>query len=201
MNDVLFVNACIRKEGQSRTLKIARKFIEEYKKLNPDDSITELKLCDLDLRCITGDMFEQREQLLQEGNLNHESFNLAKQFANADKIIIAAPFWELSFPAVLRVYIEHISVVGITFEYEDNQPVGLCKAKKVLYITTRGGEYSHGFTSEFEMGERFIKAICLMYGIENVITICAEGLDMVENNADEIVNKAIDQAVEIAKNF
>lgn len=182
-------------------MKIARRFIEEYNNLNPEDSITQLNLCDLALSYITNDVLAQREQLLQEGNLEHDLFKLAKQFAAADKVIIAAPFWDLSFPAVLKIYIEHISVMGIAFGYENNKPVGLCKATKLLFITTRGGEFSHGFAKELEMGERYIKALCVLYGIKNVISICAEGLDMVENNAVEIVNNAMKKAVEISKTF
>lgn len=200
MNEILFVNACVRGE-QSRTLKIARRFLEEYKKLNPEDSIIQLDLCDLELSCLTSELLALREQLLQENNLDHELFKLAKQFAAADKIIIAAPFWDLSFPAILKVYIEQISVPEITFGYENDIPVGLCKAEKLLYITTRGGEFSHGFAKEFEMGVPYIKAICALYGIKNVINICAEGLDMVGKDAAEIVNKAMEEAVEIAKTF
>ncbi len=200
MNEILFVNACVRGE-QSRTLKIARRFLEEYKKLNPEDSIIQLDLCDLELSCLTSELLALREQLLQENNLDHELFKLAKQIAAADKIIIAAPFWDLSFPAILKVYIEQISVPEITFGYENDIPVGLCKAEKLLYITTRGGEFSHGFAKEFEMGVPYIKAICALYGIKNVINICAEGLDMVGKDAAEIVNKAMEEAVEIAKTF
>jgi FMN-dependent NADH-azoreductase len=200
MKWILFVNACVRGE-QSRTLKIARRFLEEYKKLNPEDSITQLDLCDMALNCLTSEVLALREQLLKENNLEHDLFKLAKQFAAADKIIIAAPFWDLSFPAILKVYIEQISVPEITFGYENDIPVGLCKAEKLLYITTRGGEFSHGFAKEFEMGVPYIKAICALYGIKNVISICAEGLDMVENDAAEIVNNAMEEAVEIAKTF
>jgi FMN-dependent NADH-azoreductase len=155
----------------------------------------------LALNCLTSEVLALREQLLKENNLEHDLFKLAKQFAAADKIIIAAPFWDLSFPAILKVYMEQISVPEITFGYENDIPVGLCKAEKLLYITTRGGEFSHGFAKEFEMGVPYIKAICALYGIKNVISICAEGLDMVENDAAEIVNNAMEEAVEIAKTF
>ena len=40
-------------------------------------------------------------------------FDLAKQFAEADEVIIAAPFWDLSFPAALKQYFEQINVLGI----------------------------------------------------------------------------------------
>ena len=31
------------------------------------------------------------------------------------RIVVAAPFWDLSVPAVLKVYIENISADGVTF--------------------------------------------------------------------------------------
>ncbi len=38
---------------------------------------------------------------------------------------------------------EHINVVGMTFDYSaDGVPIGLCKAKKLYYITTSGGDFA-----------------------------------------------------------
>ena len=56
--------------------------------------------------------FWQRERLLETGELTHPRFRYAHQFKNADRIVIAAPFWDLSFPALLKVYIENVSVQG-----------------------------------------------------------------------------------------
>ena len=39
-----------------------------------------------------------------------------EQFQRADAILIAAPFYDLSIPALLKVYIENVSVDGITFD-------------------------------------------------------------------------------------
>ena len=42
----------------------------------------------------------------EERDFSHEMFRYAKAFAEADEILIAAPFWDLAFPAILRNYIE-----------------------------------------------------------------------------------------------
>jgi FMN-dependent NADH-azoreductase len=63
----------------------------------------------------------------------------AYQFAEADKYIIAAPFWNLSFPAILKAYIDYICVTGITFKYTAEGPVGLGQGKKAVHIVARGG--------------------------------------------------------------
>ena len=59
-------------------------------------------------------------------------FELARQFAAADQIVIAAPYWDLSFPAALKQYFEQINVLGITFAYTpEGVPKGLCRARKL----------------------------------------------------------------------
>ena len=46
-----------------------------------------------------------REELLDRGELDGEIFRYSHQFAAADRIVIAAPYWDLSFPAQLKIYI------------------------------------------------------------------------------------------------
>ena len=58
-------------------------------------------------------------------------FDLARQFARAEIIVMAAPYWDLSFQAALKQYLEQVNVVGITFRYsEEGQPVPLCRARR-----------------------------------------------------------------------
>lgn len=61
----------------------------------------------------------------------------------ADVILVGAPYWEYQFPALLRCYVEHISVSGLTFAYgEDGRPHGLCKGDRLFYLTTAGRTHS-----------------------------------------------------------
>ena len=88
--------------------------------------------------------FEQRQRLLEEGDLSHPRFRYAHEFAAADRIVLAAPFWDLSFPALVKIYIENVSVDGITFGCNESGCFGTCRAEKLMYITTRGGSYTGG---------------------------------------------------------
>ncbi|MFQ8766830.1 MAG: NAD(P)H-dependent oxidoreductase [Oscillospiraceae bacterium] len=78
-----------------------------------------------------GRFFEQRQRLLETGDFSHPRFRYAKQFANADLVVIAAPFWDLAFPALLKLYIEQVSLDGITFGANETGLVGLCQGARI----------------------------------------------------------------------
>ena len=129
---VLFINACVREN--SRTLVLAKSVMKDMQ-----GGIAELDLRSENIEPLDEDLLEKRESLVKEGRLDDPMFRYAKQFAEADEIVIAAPFWDLSFPAKLKVYLEQITVSGLTFKYVNGRPKGLCKAKKLCYVTTAGG--------------------------------------------------------------
>jgi FMN-dependent NADH-azoreductase len=130
---------------------------------------------------------EKRERLVSEQDYEDLVFDLARQFAEAETIVIAAPYWDLSFPAALKQYFEQICVVGITFRYsEEGAPIGLCRAKELYYVTTAGGPY---VPEEFGFG--YIKALAQnYYGIQDVKKIEAVGLDIVGADVDAIMKAA-----------
>ena len=45
----------------------------------------------------------------------------ARQFRDADIVVIAAPYYDLSFPSALKNYLEAICCVGLTFYYDENE--------------------------------------------------------------------------------
>ena len=152
MKNVLFVDCCIRREA-SNTRKLAKAFLSA---LPSDCAVTRLDLMAEDLSYFKDSYFDQREALLAENRRDHPRFRYAHQFAQADLIVIAAPFWDLSFPALLKVYIEQVSVDGITFGSTEEGLKGLCRASHLVFLTTRGGFYT-GDT--MEMGSRYLDAL------------------------------------------
>ena len=183
MKIVLLINGCVR-EKQSRTLKIAKAYIEELKE-HCEIELIERNLCEEKISFISNKNFDE-----STGELKLDSnFLLAKEFASADEIIIAAPFWEFLFPAIVNCYIEMVSVVGITFKYTAEGSVGLCKANSMTYIYSSGDDLK----DEDKINERYIQRLSKLYGIPKFATISAEGLDMETNCADSIVSDICDK--------
>lgn len=201
MEHLLFINACVRGE-KSRSLKLAQRFLDSWHKAHPNDQITEVDLCKDRLVSQYPEVLAERDALWNAGQLDHPMFAPARQFAAADKIVIAAPFWELSFPAILKIYLERITVTDITFGYdEQGKNIGLCKAKKLLFITTRGGDFSRPETAWMEMGARQLEALCAMYGIPSFQCLAAEGLDDIRRDKEAILAEAMGRADALAEVF
>ena len=176
----LFINACVRET--SRTKELADCLLSKSGR-----PYEEVRLDTIDFPFVNESFLEKRDRLIQEQDFSNPLFNLARQFDAAEDIIIAAPYWDLSFPASLKQYIEHINVLGITFRYTpEGTPLGLCKAKRLTYVMTAGGtlvpeEYGYGYVKTLAQS---------FYGIPEVRLIKATGLDIYGADVETIMREA-----------
>ena len=180
---ILFINACVRRE--SRTKRLADHLLAKY-----DEPVTEVRLGTLNFDPTDEEYLIRRDRFIAEENFTDPMFSLAKQFASADRIVIAAPYWDLSFPATLKQYFEKINVSSITFFYTpEGIPQGLCRAKELIYVTTAGGTY---VPDEFGFG--YVESLAKnFYGIEDVRLIRAVGLDIDGADPEQILCDAMSQ--------
>ena len=107
---LLYVDACVR--GDSRTKRLADCLVRTLQK-----PYTRLRLEACAFPKVDEAFLNRRDRLIGEGSFADPMFDYARQFAEADEIVIAAPFWDLSFPAALKAYLEQITVVGLTLRY------------------------------------------------------------------------------------
>lgn len=186
----LFINACVR--PQSRTRRLADSLLARL-----GGQIEELRLEDVDFPKTDAACLARRDTLIAAGRFDDPLFDLARQFARAEQIVIAAPYWDLSFPAALKQYFEAINVLGITFSYTpEGTPRPLCRAGRLYYVTTAGG----AFVPE-DFGFGYVKALAQsFYGIGDVRQVRAVGLDVTGADPEAILRAAIDalQAAEEA---
>lgn len=176
MKTLLFVNACMRGQEKSRTYELSKSFLQA---LEGKYTIETVDLNELDLHYLNAKRVEFRDDLIAQNKLQHHEFALARQFAAADRIVIAAPFWDLSVPAALKVYIENIAVLNIVFKYGENGVLrGLCKAEKLFFITTCGGNIQDGILQKFEMATPYLRGLCTMFGIKDFDYLLTDGLDI-----------------------
>ena len=180
---VLLINACVR-DG-SRTLRLARQVLSRL-----GGRVTELDLEREALAPLTDEALAQREAILQRGELDAPMLRYARTFAQAEEIVFAAPYWDLSFPASVKTFFEHVTVTGVTFSYgEDGRPIGHCRAKRLFYVMTAGGPIlppNHGFAYVRDLSSMF-------YGIPETVLFSAELLDVAGSDVEAILTSAAEK--------
>ena len=177
---LLFVDCCIRGE-LSATRRYAMAYLEKR-----GEEFQTLCLARQALKPLLAEDIARRDRLLSQGKTADAMFCLARQFKQADEVIIAAPYWDLSFPSLLKVYFENVCVCGITFGYEGEKCVGYARAKTVRYFSTCGG-----FTNGMHHGVQYSRAICQMLGINELIAYTIEGMDIDPAKREQLLAEAI----------
>jgi FMN-dependent NADH-azoreductase len=180
MMTVLFIDTCVREE--SRTKRLADYFLKHI-----NDEISVIRPLDEGISGLDRETLNIRDKALAEKDFTHPVLQYAVQFAKADMIVIAAPYWDLMFPAVVKTYFENITVSGITFRYSDQgRPVSLCRAKELHYVTTSGG-----FIGENDFGFSYVQALARnFFGIAQIHRYTAEGLDIFGADVEKIMCEA-----------
>jgi FMN-dependent NADH-azoreductase len=191
MKKLIFIDACMR--AGSRTRRIATPIIAE---LGKRYSVETVDLTRNIYPVADNYTLEDRNQ----GVVPAEDVDLAKRIAAADRIVIAAPFWEMSFPSALKVFFENMSLLGITFDSNEKECYGLCKAEKVMYITSRGMNISTG--DPLEQATPYIKAISYLWGWGELTVVASQNMDYSsEKEIEERITRAIEEGLEICKTF
>ena len=177
---ILLINACVRTD--SRTKRLTDALLKEL-----DGDVTEVVLSEIDFPVADEAFLQKRDALIAAKKWDDPIFDLAMQFKSADTLVVAAPYWDLSFPASLKQYFEQINAMGTTFDYSDEGlPIPLCKAEKLYYVTTAGGALV-----PYEFGFGYVKALAEnFYGIKEVKMISAVGLDIYGADVEAIMQEA-----------
>lgn len=176
---ILFVNGCIREE--SRTLDLANELLRKL-----GGEYEEVNLLKENIKPLDTESLKYRDQVIQKGDYNDPICKYANQFANADTIVIATPYWDLNFPGILKNYLEQIYVTGIVSRYNDKGiPEGLCRAEKLYFVTTAGGPYIPDYSYNY-IRDLVTKA----FGVKETKLIVAEMLDIQGMDVPSIMAKA-----------
>ena len=188
---ILLINACVREE--SRTAALAEYFLSLL-----DGEIIRVNLNNEEIVPMDRASLRERDELLMKNETENVRFRYALQFREADRIVVAAPYWDLSFPACLKAYFEAVNADGLTFHYTDNPlPETLCKAQKLMYITTAGGPVVSD-----EPGFGYVKLLAeSFYGVKESYCVKAEFLDVYPDRLEEILTVAKKQLDEYAPLF
>ncbi|OIO37120.1 MAG: hypothetical protein AUJ75_04760 [Candidatus Omnitrophica bacterium CG1_02_49_10] len=209
MKTLLHVVATPRAEA-SRTLKVSGAFIDGLNKRYPGCRVDTLDLFGEKIPPLTAKRLDGKYTLLGGGDLSGESKDAWKEiishierFASADGYLISAPMWNFGIPYVLKHYIDVIVQPKYLFRYTDKGPEGLIKNKKMVIVTSRGGDYGpespfHAYDHE----EPYLKTVMGFIGITDIAFISAQPMDAMGPDVQrEKIEKAKEAAEKAAEGF
>lgn len=175
---MLVIDCCIRGD-ESATRRYYQAYLDTLPASTP---VAVLNLMEQDIVPLTAADIARRDAAAPDDDM----LRYARQFKEADEILIAAPLWDLSFPSLLKVYLEQVCVTGLTFGYEESGCVGYCKADRVLFFSTCGG-----YVGEEHLGFRYVKELAAMLGIPTCVPYIIEGMDIDPTQRETLLAEAI----------
>jgi FMN-dependent NADH-azoreductase len=184
---LLHIIATPREKNVSNTLKISYTFLEALQAKYADLSVEEIDLFHEELPAFNGKNVETKYKMMSGQPIDDkhkESWsnveNTIQHFLSADIYVISSPMWNLSIPYVLKHYIDVIVQPGYLFKYnEQGQLVPLVIGKKMVCITSRGGDYSEKSSFHaYDFQEPYLHAIFGFVGIYDMHFINAQPMDV-----------------------
>ena len=197
------------RERESNTMRVATAFLESLRAKYADLSVDTIDLFTGDLPAIAGLNIETKYTLMisQPIDKRHrESWRqielLLEHFLSADVYLISTPMWNFSIPYALKYYIDCIIQPGYLFEYnEQGQPVGLVHDKKMICVTSRGGDYSEESPFHpYDFQEPYLRTIFGFVGITDIHFINAQPMDITPELREAAIAAAIEEARNLAAN-
>jgi FMN-dependent NADH-azoreductase len=191
----------------SATLRVSQPFLEQLHVACPDVQVETLDLFTDDMPTLAGQNIDSKYDLMRGQPIEPSRAapwrsieKLVNQFLRADICLISAPMWNFTIPYALKYYIDTIVQPGYLFGYNDaGLPVGLCAGKKLVCVTSRGGDYSAGGPMHaYDMQEPYLRAIFGFVGITDITFVNVQPVDMDPVLREDAIRAGIDTARQLA---
>lgn len=194
----------------SGTLPISNAFIAGLHSNYADLIVEDLDLFKQDLPAVAGDNIETKYHLMIGAPIDktHEASwkqveYFIQNFLSADIVLITSPMWNFGIPYALKYYIDSIVQPGYLFKFnEKGIPEGMVHGKKMVCISSRGGDYSEGMPMHaYDFQEPYLRAIFGYVGITDIEFINAQPMDIMPELRKIAVENASKQARALGENF
>lgn len=116
------------------------------------------------------------------------SDELVNELKQSKYIVIAAPIYNFSIPAVLKAWIDLVARTALTFRYTNNGPEGLLENKKAFIVIASGGV---PIGSEMDFASTYLKQVLAFIGITDTTIIDASTINLSEEKNQEPATKQI----------
>lgn len=205
MKTLLYITANSKSEDASASKTVGRRLVDAMLSRDRELQLEELDLYEKHIPRIKSSYYSGRSQPIGEDAKNalpkHEQeeidaiINLCSQFCRADYYVLAAPMWSLSYPAVVKEYIDCIVQTGKTIEFKSNKPSGLLNDKKraFVYVQSSGASIPWMIRPVLNKGLNYVLDIVKFLGVDTVTELLVDGTGTTNDEQSEAVKKATEK--------
>ncbi|WP_404309809.1 FMN-dependent NADH-azoreductase [Neorhodopirellula lusitana] len=208
MSKLLYIESSPRK-ARSKSIAVAKTFLDEHKATHAADEIVTLDLWDTQLPEFDGFTIEAKYQVLNGQEFSAEQqlawqtvVDICNEFKSADKYVISLPMWNFGIPYKLKHYIDVIAQPGQTFRFDPATGYsGLVTGKPVTVIYARGGAYGSESAKGMDLQKGYMDLLLGFIGFTDVNSILVEPTLGAPDDVAAIEAQAMKQARSVAANF
>lgn len=208
MKKLLHIVATPRGE-ESRTLQVSHAFLGAFRAKHPAWVIDELDLFKEDLPPLTVERVDGKYALLSGKELSghfkeawEEIVRYIERFLAADGYLISVPMWNFGVPYVLKHYLDIIVQPKYLFRYTASGVEGLAKGRKMVILTSRGGDYGAAPASAMDFQAPYLKAVFNFVGITDLTFVNCQPMDALGAQVrDQKISAACEAAQDLARKF
>ncbi|MDH3820327.1 MAG: NAD(P)H-dependent oxidoreductase [Gammaproteobacteria bacterium] len=149
----------------------------------------------IDEEWVTANTTPEEERSEHHRRTLAHSDELVAELQDADVLVIGAPIYNFSVPAVLKAWIDMVARARLTFRYTETGPEGLLTGKKAYVIVPSGGV---PVGSEVDFATPYLRHALAFIGITDVEFVGAQGADRDDGQALDNARAYIAELVHLA---
>ncbi len=196
--NILEISASARQDG-SISRRLSADLLSALEQRHGDVRITRRDLSKglpfVDEDWVSANFTPEEERTASQREVLAHSDDLVAELRAADIVVIAAPIYNFSIPAVLKAWIDMIARARLTFRYTESGVEGLLKDKQAYVIAPSGG-VSVGSGADF--ATPYLRHALAFVGIDDVEVIGAAGADRGNSEALDEARARIAELVHLA---
>ena len=141
--------------------------------------------------------YDGKELTRQEEADKTRQEELLNIWKNSDYVFIYMPLHNFNVVSKFKDFIDNIVIVNETFKCEIETMVGLDNTnKQVTFVITSGGEFdSHIQYVNLDFAVQYVRGVFSVIGINKVKIIRSQGLDLVHNDKQAIVENTKEELI------
>ena len=141
--------------------------------------------------------YDDKELTKQEEADKIRQEELLNIWKNSDYVFIYMPLHNFNVVSKFKDFIDNIVIVNETFKCEIETMVGLDNTnKQVTFVITSGGEFdNHIQYVNLDFAVQYVRGVFSVIGIDKVKIIRSQGLDLVHNDKQAIVENTKEELI------